>query len=275
MILVVAARALSLPGAMEGVAYLFTLDPKALGNSNIWLMATGQAFFSLSLGSGAAITYGAYVNKSTNILKAGAITGITTIVVALLMGLAIFPAVFAMGHSPDGGPGLLFITLPLVFKQIKGGSIFAIFFFASTFFAAFTSALAMIEPSLRRISNVTGWSRGKTSLLAFVILAVLGIPMSLSFGPLAEVKLFDRTLFDNIDFLIDKILMPFNALVALVLAGWLWKGKGIMKELSNEGSLKLPLHSVIYWLIRVVAPLLILVAVLKPVYDNLFARIAG
>ncbi|NIZ19546.1 sodium-dependent transporter [Entomospira culicis] len=273
MILIIVFFSLQLEGAMAGVYYLFTPKFEAFKDPTIWLMATGQAFFSLSLGSGAILTYGVYVDKKSPILRSSAITAIASIVMALLMGLAIFPAVFAMGQEPNAGPGLLFVTLPLVFNKMPGGAIFAILFFAATVFAALTSSVSMIEPALRRISNQMNISRTKTTWSLFAILVVLGAPMALAPGLLSSVKILGLNLFDTMNFLIDKIMMPFNGIVTFILAGWLWKKRGIVTELLGEEKSNSAFGTFLLWLVRLIAPTLVAIAVLKPLYDYIITKL--
>ncbi|NIZ46346.1 sodium-dependent transporter [Entomospira nematocerorum] len=272
LIIIVTIRSVTLPGAMEGIKYLLKPDFAKLIDSNVWLMAIGHAFFSLSLGAGAAITFGCYVKKETNIIKSSAITGFTTLGMALLMGFAIFPAVFAAGAKPDSGPGLLFEVLPHVFANIKGGSIFAILFFIATFLAALTSTFSMIESLIIRIMTVTKAKRTTVTWSLTAILIVISLPMSLSYNLLSGVILFDRNLMGNVEFLIDKILMPLNSIILLIIAGWFWKSKGILQELSNNGSIRLPMQNLMLWAIRVILPLFILIILLKPLVEYLVAK---
>ncbi|NIZ19547.1 sodium-dependent transporter [Entomospira culicis] len=272
ILFIIIGRSLTLPGAMEGVRFLFYPDFHKLTDANVWLSATGQAFFSMSLGGGVMITYGGYLDKKSNILRSSSIAGLTTIVMALLMGLAIFPALFAMGESPTEGPGLLFNLLPRVFAQMPAGGLFATLFFLATFFAALTSGASLIEPlnasfiQTQKIKRSTGvWL---IALSTFVISLILALSQHAN----SKLLINDITLFDALNFIIDKLFFPFNALVALILAGWFWKKRGIIHELSNQGSLKLPFPKLLWWGIRYILPILISWIVLKPFIDYLIKK---
>lgn len=267
MIIIIAIRSLTLPGAEKGVQFLLQPDFSKLKDSNMWLMAAGQAFFSLSLGSGSMISYGCYLSKKSPILISSAITGLATILIAILMGFAIFPAVFAVGANPTSGAGLLFDVLPLVFARIAGGWLFAILFFTATFFAAITSAISMIEPFIQRIINVKNISRKSATRKVAFFLILVSLPMSLSFGKLSHIQLFHKSIFDNVDFLLDKIMMPLNSVIVLIITGWFWRPKGILSELSNNGTIKLPASFFLLWMIRIIVPTIIIIILLKPLLN--------
>ncbi|NIZ19541.1 sodium-dependent transporter [Entomospira culicis] len=261
LIILVAIRGLSLPNAKAGIDFLLKPDPSAFSNPKIWLTATGQALFSLSLGMGIMVTYGSYVPKQSKILKSSLIVSFSTLIMAILMGFAIFPALFAMGFSPEGGAGLLFIVLPEVFAKMSGGTIFAVAFFVATFFAAITSAVSIIEPIVSYLMHKFNLSRKKATISLTLITLVLNTPIALAHGRFSGWTINGKNLFNTLDFLTDSILLPLNTLIVVILAGWFWKKRGFLTELSNQHSLKLPYPTVLLWIVRILIPLTILIIV--------------
>lgn len=172
---ILAVRVAFLPGAGEG--YRFLLIPKweALGNVNTWVMAMGQAFFSLSITGSGMIVYGSYLNKKEDITKASIQTAVFDTIAALLAGLAIMPAVFAFNIEPSAGPSLMFITLPNVFKQMPFGQFFSIIFFLSVLFAGVTSLLNMFEAVIESWQNKFRLGRTKAVTLCGTITLLVGL----------------------------------------------------------------------------------------------------
>ncbi|NIZ41224.1 sodium-dependent transporter [Entomospira entomophila] len=258
LIVVITVRSVTLPNSIEGIRFLINPDFSIFKDKSVWLMAIGQAFFSLSLGMAIMVTYGCYVPKSINIAKSSFVVALSTLFIAILMGFAIFPAVFAFGFDPASGPGLLFNVLPQVFAKMNvGGPIFAILFFIATFFAAITSTISLIEPVIARTIKVTGFSRIRSTLIVTMVLILVSIPVAFSFGRFQHITIFGNSIFDALDFVTDKILLPFNAIVTFILAGWFWKSNGLINEITNQGSIKIPFQKISIWMIKVVLPALI------------------
>lgn len=160
LFLVIAVRVAFLPGAAEGYLYLLRPDWFRLLEAETWVMAMGQAFFSLSINGAGMLIYGSYMKKSESILRHAGMTAVLDTLAALLAGFAIIPAVFAFGIDPTSGPALMFVTLPQVFEQMPGGQIFAVFFFLSVFFAGITSLMNMLEACGEALSSNVRLSRG-------------------------------------------------------------------------------------------------------------------
>jgi NSS family neurotransmitter:Na+ symporter len=180
-------RALTLPGAMEGVEFYLKPDFSKIGPQTI-LIALGQAFFSLSLGMGCMLTYGSYLPEQENLTSATAYVVIFDTVIALLVGMVIFPAVFAMGLEPTEGPSLVFSVLPAVFVGMPFGNLVSIIFFSLLAIAAITSGISLLEVVVAYFIDQRKWDRKKAVLVTSVTIFAFGVPSGLSFGVLSEIK---------------------------------------------------------------------------------------
>ena len=165
LFLIIAVRVAFLPGAVDGYLYLLRPDWSYLLSPETWIMAMGQAFFSLSINGAGMLIYGSYMKKSESILRHAGMTALLDTVAALLAGFAIIPAVFAFGIDPTSGPALMFVTLPQVFTQMPGGQIFAFLFFLSVFFAGITSLMNMLEACGEALSSAARLSRRTATLI--------------------------------------------------------------------------------------------------------------
>ena len=228
---------------------------------NIVAMAMGQAFFSLAIGVGVMLTYGAYVPGNVSLPKAAFMIALADTGVAILAGVAIFPVVFANGLDPAGGEGLIFVTLPIAFGNMQLGYLVGLLFFVLLFFAAYSSILGMLEPVVSFLEEQRGFSRPKMAVLVGFGCWLLGIAAALSFNvwadvrPLAAIPYFaDKSIFGLLDFSIANFLLPLNALLIAVFAGWILTSNTILEELGVQNeTLKRFLHIVL----RFVAPVLI------------------
>ena len=188
LLIIVIVRSVTLPGASEGLAFIFKPNMESFHLESI-NAALGQVFYSLSLCMGITVTYGSYLNKKESIPGSCIKVAVLDTMVAILAGIAIFPAVFAFGLEPGQGPGLIFGTLPKVFSSITGGGFFAIAFFALVFLAALTSAIALLEVSVSYALERWKFGRKKTVIVTGVLIFLIGIPSALSFGVLGDLKL--------------------------------------------------------------------------------------
>lgn len=253
ILLVLIVRSVTLPGAGKGLSFYLKPDFSKL-NGGVFLAALGQAFFSLSLGMGAMITYGSYLSKDTSIPGAAAQVCFLDTMVAFLAGLVIFPAVFAFGLEPGAGPGLTFITLPNVFAQMPGGAIWSALFFLLLLFAAITSAISLLEVVCAYFIDEMNWSRAKAAwVMGFVIFA-LGVPSAISLG--GGLKIAGKDFLDAADFIASNLLLPLGGLFIALFVGWIWTD-GAKKEITNEGSLTFGLMTPWLWICRVIAPVAI------------------
>jgi NSS family neurotransmitter:Na+ symporter len=259
LMVILAVRSMTLPGAGEGVRYLFKPDFSKFTASSA-IAALGQAFFSLSLGCGTILTYASYVPRKENVLKCSAETTALDTLFALIAGCAIMPAVFAYGISPGQGPGLVFVTLPAIFSELPAGGFAAILFFVSLFLAALTSAISLLEVVIAFLIEECNLRRPVAvgvSMSVFVVLAVL---CSLSQGALSHVKIFSLNIFDLFDYVSANVLMTFGALLAVLFVGHKLKRADIQDELSSGGIYGIPrgFFNVLYFIIRWAAPAVII-----------------
>lgn len=262
LVLVLCVRSLTLPGAGKGVEYLFSPDFSKLTGEGV-LAALGQALFSLSVGMGVLLVYGSYIPVNDNIFKTAMwITACDTLI-AVLAGLAIFPAVFSCGFEPAGGPGLVFHVLPNVFNMMgTTGMVFASIFFVLLMVAAITSAISLLEALTAWFSEHTGTRRLVGALLFFVLTTALGIVFSLSLGSLSHVKIAGLCLFDFVDKMNSIYLPPICALGTIIFFGWVMPEEDVKDELSNHGTLRIGYYKLFRILSRYVAPLALLVVLI-------------
>jgi NSS family neurotransmitter:Na+ symporter len=256
-------RALTLPGAFRGVEYLFRPDLSKL-SASVLLAALGLAFFKLSLGMGTMTTYGSYLPERTRIAPNATRVALADTAVSLLAGLAIFPAVFAFGGTPAGGPGLLFRTIPLIFAQMPMGGLFTTVFFVLAAVATIGAMVSLIEVPVAWLIAKGHLSRPAAAALTGAAMFALGVPATLSQSPvLANVKVLGKSFFDLFDFLSSNVLLPVGGLAIVIVAGWL-VAKGAFAGEMDRGYASPPWHGrALRVLIRFVAPVLILLILLN------------
>lgn len=262
LVLVLCVRSLTLPGASRGLDYLFHPDFSLLTWDGI-LAILGQALFSLSVGMGAMIIYGSYIPADSKMLKTSVWITVCDVAIAVLAGVAIFPAVFATGQNPAGGPGLVYQVLPVVFNSLgKVGIVFSVLFFLLLSLAALTSAISLLETLTAWLAD-SGMKRKPAAALVAAGEAVLAVVVAYSFdgGPLSGVTLDEKNIFEWVDMLTGAYLPPIGALLTIIFFGWVMKKEDIRDELSNHGTLQVPWFNVFYhFLVRFVAPVALLVS---------------
>lgn len=263
MLLVLLGYAASSGGFDQAWAFMFSVDFSKLSADAV-LVAMGHSFFTLSLGLGAIMAYGAYMpREATNRQgqKKPVSIGSTVLtiafldtLVAIVAGLCIFPVVFANGLEPGGGPGLLFKTLPLAFAQMPGGIWFGTLFFVLVLFAAWSSSISLLEPLVAWLVEA-GWSRAKATLALALAAWLIGIGSVLSFNVWSDATLFGKTVFDSLDFLTTNVMLPLGGLLIAIFAGWVMKDPHVRKELNMKN-----FRVYLGWrvAIRIIAPLAIL-----------------
>ena len=239
LMFVVIFRSVTLPGAGAGLEFYLNPDFSKI-DANVFIEALGQAFFSLSLGMGAMITYGSYLPKRENLLVSGGYVALFDTTIALLAGLMIFPAVFAMGQTPNEGPALIFVVLPQVFDAMPGGAIIGLIFFLLLSVAALTSTVSLLEVVVSYTVDETKWSRAKSVWIVGGFTFASGIPSALSQGGSDffsnQLQLFGQTGFLNImDFIWGNLSLAIGALMLSIFAGWVW-GVGNAVEELRQGS---------------------------------------
>ena len=258
-VLGIAIYSMLLPGATAGLDYLFNPDFSKI-TAKSCAAALGQAFFSLSIGFGTIMTYGSYVSKKENIMFQSAATAVSDLAFAMIAGMAIMPAVFAFGLNPQSGPGLVFETLPFVFSQMPAGGFVAILFFIALLVAALTSSISMVEVGVAYLVEERKMARSWACAIVFACCWVVGALCSLSFGPLSDVKIFDKSIFDFLDSTSSNVLMTLGSLLTVLFVGWRLKKTDIYDEFTNGGSIRLNVRifGVLWFLIRYIAPLAII-----------------
>ena len=256
LILVMDVRAVTLPGAVEGLRFLFRPDFSKVSAETI-LEALGQGFFSLSIGMGTLITYGSYINKKEHLGNAALNVTIADTLIAVLAGIAIFPAVFAFGIEPGAGTGLVFKTLPLIFQEMPGGYIFSIIFFLLLAIAALTSTISVLEVIVAFFSEELNISRRAATMLATAAVGVLGIFAAGSWGWFAGLHVMNQNFFGILDFTTANILLPLGGFFIVIFVGWFMGTRRVHAELSNNGDLRVSYMPVFIFLVRFVAPLAI------------------
>ncbi|MDX9773822.1 MAG: sodium-dependent transporter [Bacteroidales bacterium] len=262
LLIVMCIKSLTLPGAGKGVEFLFRPDFSKITGTTV-LMALGQVFFSLSIGMGTIITYGSYIQKDNNLAGTAVEVSLIDTLVAVLAGIAIFPAVFAFGISPQSGESLTFIVLPGIFQQMTGGMVFAFMFFLLLALAALTSTISVLEVIVAYFSEQLGLTRKKAVILAFLSMLVLGVSASLSMGVMKNIRLFGLNIFDLFNTTTANILLPLGGLLIVLFLGWFFPSRDIRDELSNNGTLGVRYYSLYRFIIRFVAPLAITIVFLN------------
>ena len=243
----------------QAVAYLFTPDFSKV-SWGVVLSAMGQAFFSLSLGMGAIMIYGSYLSHTASIPRMSFIIAGLDTTVALLAGLAIFPLVFAYGLQPQGGPGLIFMTLPIAFGQMPGGALFGTAFFVLLMFAAWTSAISLLEPIVAWLVENKGVNRVTAATGAGVAVWLFGAGSVLSFNLWSEYKFLGKTFFDLADYLTSNVMLPIGGLLIAVFSVWMMSPESSRSELGLRDGIA---YRTWRFLVRYLAPIAILLVFLQ------------
>ena len=266
LILAILIYALTLPGAGRGVEYLIRPDFSKL-TADACAAALGQAFFSLSLGVGTILTYASYIKKEENLMVSGLGTAVSDLLFAIIAAFAVIPAVFAAGLQPGGGPGLVFETLPYIFHKMGEGvpivsTLVSSVFFVAILAAALTSAISMLEVGVAFLTDERGMKRRTATWILAIGCWAVGILCSLSFGPLAHVKVLGYTFFDFLDHLCSDWLLPLGGLIFTLFVGWKMSKADVRDEFTNKGTVNTRIFGVVYFLMRFVAPVGIVVVFL-------------
>ncbi|MGB5286870.1 MAG: sodium-dependent transporter [Ignavibacteriaceae bacterium] len=221
LLVILMIRGLTLEGASKGLDFLWNPDWSKITASTI-LLALGHAFFTLSLGMGAMLTYGSYMSDKDSIPVSALQIVILDTLIALIAGTAIFTSVFAVGLAPDAGPGLIFHTLPGVFALMPGGYFFSILFFISLTIAALTSSISLLEVVVSFFVDELKWKRHTAAVVISAFIFTLGIPSALSFNLFSDIKIFGFDFFGLVDFIASNILLPLGGLFIAVFVAWVW-----------------------------------------------------
>lgn len=263
IIIVLCIRSITLPGAAGGLNFLFNPDFSKIEASTV-LEALGQAFFSLSIGMGTLITYGSYISKKENLSTTAIQVSAADTFIAILAGVAIFPAMFAFGiHTSESGEGLVFKVLPLLFNEMAGGFYFQLLFCFLLIVAALTSTISVLEVVVAYFTEQLNLTRKKATIIAATAIAILGIFCTLSMGKFyMEIDSpypgsFQLTLFNLLEYLSANILLPLGGFFIVIFLGWFLGRKNAKDEISNSGKIRVRLFNAYLFIVRFVAPLAI------------------
>ena len=259
LLVVLVIRSVTLEGSREGLVFLLKPDFSTIREAplEIIIEALGQAFFSLSIGMGTLITYGSYIQKHENLASTAVSVAFADTFIAVIAGLAIFPAVFAFGISPDEGPELVYITLPVIFQNMSGGMIWAFMFFLLLCFAAITSTISVLEVIVAYFSEQLHMTRKRAAILAMISVGFLGVLCTLSpdlFG------LFNAS---------PDLMLPLGGFFIVVFVGWFLSKGSARKELSSQGRFRVGYYPLFMFLVKFVAPLAIAALFALGVYSKM------
>ena len=253
IILLLCIYAMQTGAFLEGLRYLFMPDFSKI-NPQVMLEALGQAFFTLSLGMGAIMAYGAYMPANQNIGKTAVSVAALDTGVALLAGIAIFPIVFANGLAPSEGPGLVFVTLPIAFSAMPLGILFGTLFFVLLSIAALSSSISLIAPGVAWLIESLKIKRKTATILLGFIAWFIGLFSALSFNLLSEFTIFGKNFFDATDFLTNQIMLPLGGIFIAIFVGWIMKKEHVLDELGFQENF---IFKAWYFSVRFVAPTLV------------------
>ncbi len=270
LLIILVIRSVTMPGAVEGIKWMFTPDLSTIsekGIGSVLMAALGQVFFSCSLGIGILITYGAYAPKDQNMIKSSILVPVLDTAVALLAGLAIMPAVFSAGYEPSQGPGLLFAVIPAILNGFGPtlGRVFGIVFFLLAAFAAFTTSVAMVELPVNWIMTRFKLDRKKAVLIDGAIVLVFSILSALSYGTgaVSHISILGRNIFDFFDFISATVMMPVGGFLGAVFVGYILKPDFLKADITNNGTLKFRSYRWYKICVKVLIPVLIFIIFLN------------
>lgn len=268
LLVILIVRSVTLPGAGEGLVYYLNPDFSKVTGRTL-LAALAQAFFSLSLGMGAIMTYGSYLSNKDEIpANAAWVAGLDT-AVALLAGFALFPAIFALGFEPGAGPGLAFITLPAVFAQMPLGAVFGVLFFFLLGIAALTSAISLLEVVTAWLIDEKGWARKKAAVCMGMVIFIVGLPATLGYSVLKDFSFpgLNTDLLDTYDWFANSIFLPVGGFLMALFSGYVW---GINRAISEANKGRKAVTVGKWWalLIRYLVPVMIFFIMAVGIYDT-------
>lgn len=268
LILICDIKAFMLPGINESFKFLFKADFGKLTAQTI-LVAMGLAFFKLSLGIGSMVTYGSYFTDKDNMIGTAIKVAISDLIVSLLVGIAVFSSLFSFKMEPSSGPGLLFMTIPLVFSKIPFGNILLLIFFVLSSMAATMAMVSMFEVLVAYFSEEKGMSRRNAVIFNAIIIIIFGAIAVLSVNDkaiLGGIKIFGKGIFDLFDFVSSNIILPLGGLLISLLVGHNVSKSTVKRELLNNGKLKLnKIVDFYYFILRYISPILLLVVFLSSI----------
>ena len=234
VLLILVGYGVTTGAAGRAAEFLFTPNWSAI-NGQVVLAALGHAFFTLSLGMGIMTAYGAYLGQDVNLLGTARTVVLLDTTIALMAGMAIFPLVFSHHLEPSAGPGLIFVTLPIAFGNMTGGTVLGALFFILLSFAALTSSMSLLEPVVALLEEKTPLGRKSATLVAGSVIWLLGVASLLSFNHWSDIQIMGNNIFDFLDKLTSKFMLPLTGLGIIIFAGWFMNQDSIRRELGLEG----------------------------------------
>ena len=261
LFIVLIIRSLTLENAMDGVKFFLAPDFSNITSQSI-LFAMGQAFFSLSVGVSVMVTYSSYLSKKESLIQPAISIVSMNLLIALLAGLAIFPAVFSLGLEPAEGPGLLFVVLPAVFDQIVFGEVFLIGFLALFLFATLTSAFSMLEIVVASIVKGKAEKRTKYAYAIGLLIFLVGIPSALSYSVFSDILIFSKNLFDSADYLVSNILMPVGVLLISIFVSHKIEKGTLREELLQHSRVGATAFNIWFFIMKFIIPIVIILVFL-------------
>ncbi|WP_243692987.1 sodium-dependent transporter [Tissierella praeacuta] len=264
MLIILAIRSLTLPGAMEGVKWYLKVDFSKITGKTL-IAALGQCFFSIGIASGGAFVYGSYLKKDSNIPSDGLMIVGFDVLAALIAGTVMFPAIFALGLQPDAGSSLLFVTMSNLFNQLPLGNLFGAMFFLLIFFAALSSALGYLEPIVMTGTELFKMDRKKSVWVSLILIFIIGFPTIMAQGPWKDILVGGRNFFDFADYLSGNIMMPLGALILSIYTLFVWKFEKYQEE-TNVGTEGFMVYK--WWkpLVTIVIPIALLVIFITGIF---------
>lgn len=258
---------------VTSLRFMFSFNPEAISWESA-LTAMGHSFFTLSLGMGAIMAYGAYMPSQQSVGKTVLVVALLDTLIALVAGVAIFALVFATpGISPGSGPGLMFVTLPVAFGSMSAGVIVGSVFFVMVMLAAWTSTISLLEPGVAYLTERFGFNRVAASLLLGGISWALGLGSVLSFNDWADKQfLWGKTFFDSMDFIATNIMLPLGGVLIALFVGWKLRDHHILHELVSESALLMRIWRPILRYISPIAVLIVLINGIFPVLRGVFVE---
>ncbi|MBP5643437.1 MAG: sodium-dependent transporter [Bacteroidales bacterium] len=262
ILIVLCIKSLTLPGAKDGLVFFLKPDFSKI-TGKVLINALGQAFFSLSLGMGALITYGSYIAKKDNLTSTAFAVCISDTLIAVLAGIVIFPAAFTFGIRPEAGNELAFVTLPMLFDQMAGGYFFCLIFFLLLTIAALTSSISLLEVPVLYLTEQLNMNRKKATIYTAITVFILCVISSESLHDGSPLRLFGASIFDTLDMVSSTFLLTIGGLLTVIFLGWKMKKSDFMDEYTNGGTISMRLRKPIYYIIKFLAPLAITVILIS------------
>lgn len=248
LLIILMIKGITLEDSKKGLVFLFKPDWSKINHESV-LLALGQAFFTMSIGMGAMLTYGSYMSKKDSIPSAAVKIATLDTLISLIAGVAIFTALFSFNQEAGAGPGLIFHILPVVFSKMTGGFIFSIVFFILLSIAALTSTISLLEVMVSYFVDEKQWKRKRAVLFCALLTFIFGIPNALSFNKMSGFTFFgiENTFFDAMEFISSTIMLPAGGFLIAIFVGWFW---GLDKALAKLKSGAEELFKKNYWIIK-------------------------